>query len=1105
MVRTAVAIAFFTGILFTSDLFAAGLLVPRNGGTPIGVRSHRVSVEIHDGLAKTTLRQTFVNSGRDTLEAIYEFPVPEGAALVDVALEAGGQRLEGLLVERRRARGIYNEIVRGRRDPALVEQIGRNTFRLSVFPVLPKKDTVVEITWVEKIPLSQGLMHYRYPLSLAQSATKTEQDFTFSAVVRSSVPIETITSPLKDMEIIRKENGDAVLSFERLRAPLDTDVEIVAEIAVSKPTMTVSTYRRAGEKSGWFTAVITPPKATEAELIPRDVILIVDTSGSMNGVKIEQARRASIYLISHLRPGDRINVVRFSTTLRPFAKVPVKADLETVARLTRFINDFRPGGGTALGDALQFGVNVPPAEGRVRTVVLLTDGLPTVGETNPEKIIGFARAGGEKGLRVFTFGVGRDVDPSLLAAISRVSRGRAEVFGPEAELEYRLRAFLDRTASPVMANIEFQTGDLRTYDVFPRPMPDGYLGEQIVITGRYDGGAERLVTATATIGGRPAQVTTKAKFRTAPGGSPAVMYLAGKEHLDYLEQALKSRLGLKDENYYRIVDRGRYSTRDEIVAEMIRVSLAHGVQCAYTSFLALLPEDRRRLDPTSLAEIRQALERARVVRNSHREQPGEYDSSGVLDGLADLGEVADELGIEESSGVKRIPGRHSGRDGGGRASGSSGGGMMGGSPRGKRAVPPTTPAPTAPAAPAPDDAPDEAESDPAAVPGPASGWIIPKFYSHRYRRSGLKKEGGTKATERAVLLALTWLANHQSPDGRWGAESFVKQCRLNQCDGPGNKLYDVGTTGLALLPFLGAGQTPFAGTHKERVLKGLIWLMAQQTEDGCFGKKTTGDNPYKYTYNHAIATRAMAEAYGLTGSPFLKASVERAVQFIHKAQNPYLAWRYGVRPADNDTSVSIWMFLALKSAKEAGIEVDQAGFDGMQAWIEKVTEPEYGRVGYTSRGTGPGRPEDMIDKFPADKSESLTAAAIIARIFLGEDPRKSEIIAKGEDLLLKCLPVWDEQSGSIDMYYWHFGTLAMMQVGGDGWGTWQTAMFADALDHQRKQGDEKGSWDPVGPWGAEGGRIYSTALMAVILESPYFYPRQFKRSGRGGGRRHRVR
>jgi len=157
---------------------AAGLLIPRDGSPPIAVQSHRVTVTVTDGLARTTLRQVFVNPHPRALEAVYLFPLPRDAALIDLAMEVGGQRLEGLLAERKQARRVYDQIVRQRRDPALVEQVGRGAFRLSVFPLLPKVETVVELTWIQHIPLSQGVFRYTYPLSQAGAAVKTEQDFT---------------------------------------------------------------------------------------------------------------------------------------------------------------------------------------------------------------------------------------------------------------------------------------------------------------------------------------------------------------------------------------------------------------------------------------------------------------------------------------------------------------------------------------------------------------------------------------------------------------------------------------------------------------------------------------------------------------------------------------------------------------------------------------------------------------------------------------------------------------------------------------------------------------------------------------------------------------
>ena len=192
-----------------------------------------------------------------------------------------------------------------------------------------------------------------------------------------------------------------------------------------------------------------------------------------------------------------------------------------------------------------------------------------------------------------------------------------------------------------------------------------------------------------------------------------------------------------------------------------------------------------------------------------------------------------------------------------------------------------------------------------------------------------------------------------------------------------------------------------------------------------------------------------------------------------------------MRPKNNDTSVTSWMVMALASAQAAGLHVDQGALDGGKAWIEKMTEPESGRVGYTTRGTGPARTQELLDKFPGEKSESLTAAGMLIRIFIGEDPHMSEPISKGARLCLKLLPEWNEHSGAIDMYYWHFATLALYRVGGNAWTRWNTALKPAILDHQQMDGDERGSWAPVGPWGPSGGRIYSTALCVMCMEAYY--------------------
>jgi hypothetical protein len=369
------------------------------------------------------------------------------------------------------------------------------------------------------------------------------------------------------------------------------------------------------------------------------------------------------------------------------------------------------------------------------------------------------------------------------------------------------------------------------------------------------------------------------------------------------------------------------------------------------------------------------------------------------------------------------------------------------------------------------------------------------------RGGGGRGDGGGNGVDEmgsATDAALVWLQNHQAPDGRWGAASFAEQCKKNECSGRGNPVNDVGLTGLALLCFLGAGETHELGVFRDTVKRGLLYLLSEQAEheDGCFGERV-GQH---WIYDHACATLAMAEAYGMTGAKAFKDSALLGIRFVLRAQNPYAAWRYAYPPdGDNDTSVTGWMVMGLKSAGLAGLPIDEAALTNARVFIEELTDPVSGRTGYTALGEMPSRLPGLRSAFPSDKSESLTAVGMLVRIFGGRTPENDPLIAKGADLLVKKLPRWDTTDGSIDFYYWYYGTLAMHQVGGARWEKWNEALKPALIDHQRldPNEDEYGSWDPLDPWSAEGGRVYATALNCLSTEVYYRYPRVFGAKAHG--------
>ena len=400
--------------------------------------------------------------------------------------------------------------------------------------------------------------------------------------------------------------------------------------------------------------------------------------------------------------------------------------------------------------------------------------------------------------------------------------------------------------------------------------------------------------------------------------------------------------------------------------------------------------------------------------------------------------------------------------------------------------------------------------------GLSAGLAPSDLHAREARRSGKSTIVPDVSANAAIEAALAWLAAHQSPDGSWEAAGFGKWCNgkpvaADAGDAPtigaGKALYDVGTTGLALLAFLGAGYSQeSAGPYGDAVTRGLQHLRSVQGAEGCFGARSSSH----YVYCHAIATLSMVEAFGMAGGEVYKKSAQKGLDFVEMARNPGFAWRYGVKPGDNDMSVTGWMGHVLHVAaavnatdvaagRPPSLEIDDDAFEGVRASLDRMTDPATGRVGYQTRGSGPARPPEHADKFPTDRSESITAVGVFLRVVFGEDPATSAAVKSGAALLAALPPLWNPNDGSIDLYYWQAGGLAMAQVGGATADAWRGALSKALVGSQHADGETcrlKGSWDPIDPWGPDGGRVYMTAMAAMALEAPYRYPRVAAAAGK---------
>jgi hypothetical protein len=375
--------------------------------------------------------------------------------------------------------------------------------------------------------------------------------------------------------------------------------------------------------------------------------------------------------------------------------------------------------------------------------------------------------------------------------------------------------------------------------------------------------------------------------------------------------------------------------------------------------------------------------------------------------------------------------------------------------------------------------------------GPRFGW---KYAPRAAAR------GGGEAEQKAVKWGLEWLARHQDPEGFWDCDGFDMQCTNSRCSGKGQALNDVGNTGLALLAFLGAGNTVHVGPHRKTVKRGVKFLCdVQDPEDGCLVPK----EGTHWMYNHAIAALALTEAYGLSKWPVLKKPARNAIIFIHESRNPGKAWRYNngeVDPVEqNDVSVTGWMIMCLASAKDFELFQDSGWTSALRSdmedallYIDEMTDSATGRTGYKEKGSFSSRESGDEAIWPFERSEAMTAVAMLCRVFagnvLGNMESQLPAIEAGAGLLRRNLPEWDAEEGCIDYYYWYYGSYAMYQLSGKDWEVWKTHMVKAVVENQVKEGCGRGSWPPQSdPWGDNGGRVYSTALLTLCLEAFYRY------------------
>jgi Ca-activated chloride channel family protein len=546
---------------------------------PLEITFHHVNVKVLGQIARTDIDQEFFNPNDQRLEGTYLFPVPKGAQLDKFSMEIDGKQVEAELLPAEKARKIYEDIVRKMKDPALLEYVDRDTFKVRIFPIEPRAPKRIKLSYTQLLKADDGLVGYTYPLNTEKFSAAPIKTVSVKIELDAKRPVKSIYSPSHQVEIKRHGDNAATIGFEAKNVKPDTDLQVFWSTEDKDIGVSLLSYKEAGE-DGYFLLLASPGAdvKTGKQVLPKDVTFVLDTSGSMAGKKLEQAKKALQFCVENLNDNDRFEIVRFSTEAEPLFEKLVTADAGNRKKATEFIKDLKPIGGTAIEEALVKALKLRPDKAdRPYVVIFLTDGQPTIGNTKEEDILGSVKKTDPGKTRVFCFGIGNDVNARLLDRITEQTRAVSQYVLPEEDIEVKVSNFYTKIKEPVMADPVLSiTGEVKAAKLYPSPLPDLFRGDQVVVVGRYTGNGPAAAVIEGTVAGKAKKYAYDVKF----GGE-------GRDHEFIPRLWATRRIGfLLDE----IRLRGENKELREEVTELAR---KYGIVTPYTAYLIVEDEAKR--------------------------------------------------------------------------------------------------------------------------------------------------------------------------------------------------------------------------------------------------------------------------------------------------------------------------------------------------------------------------------------------------------------------------------------------------------------------------------------------------------------------------------
>ncbi len=569
----ALAAAFL--VLGSGTALADGLIIiaphppdrPSVRNIPLAVKNHRVTVKIDGRVAITEVDQVFVNPNNHRVEGTYLFPLPEGAAMDHFGMWLDGKELVAELLDAGKARRIYEDIVRRQQDPALLEYVGRGAFKARIFPIEPRSEKRVRLRYAEVLSGDNGTVAYSYQLSTEKFSSKPLEHVSLDVTIEDDAPITAVFSPTHDVDVPSTLGNRVRVGWEARNVTPDRDFHLYWRPTKKDVGASLVTHRIA--EDGTFLLVLAPRSDENTRPMPKDVVFVVDTSGSMAGEKMEQARGALRYCLRSLGPEDRFGIVPFSTEPRP-----VLAGASSIERTAAdaFVDTLVARGGTAIDDALQVSLGMLSKErqgDRPQLVLFVTDGMPTIGQTDANTIV--QRAKGALGAaRVFVFGVGNDVNTKLLDRVAAESRGTRDYVAESENIEVKVSNIYEKLSRPAMTDIQLTFAGPAITAVHPRKLPDLFHGSEVLVTGRFANGGHLTMDLRGKVRGKDVRIVEEFVLPEREERNTFLPRLWAVRRVGFLLDEIRL-----------------HGESGELKDEVVRLAKQYGIVTPYTSYLIL--------------------------------------------------------------------------------------------------------------------------------------------------------------------------------------------------------------------------------------------------------------------------------------------------------------------------------------------------------------------------------------------------------------------------------------------------------------------------------------------------------------------------------------